>query len=109
MTETEETFKSITEVFPRYEPENKLNYSKLELVEKERWIKEAKKDYPHLPDQFIAWAIDYRKIIGDEKLSEMIEAGEFSKSANPRDVPTVLMNGVVENPEDTEDTKKVIN
>ena len=109
MTDTEETkelVKSITEEFPRYEPENKLNYSKLELIEKERWIKEAKKDYPNLPEQFIAWAIDYRKILGDDKFNEMIEAGEFSKSANPRDVPTVLMNGTIENPEDT---KKVIN
>lgn len=94
---TENAIVPITEALERYKPDNKLNYTNLELAEKEKWIREAKKDYPNIPEQFISWAIDYRKILGDAKFNEMINNGEFSKSANPRDTPTVLMSGVVEN------------
>lgn len=99
MSESEEKIVPITEALERYKPDNKLNYSNVEMAAKERWIRDAKRDYPQLPEQFISWAIDYRKIIGEEKFNEMCVAGEFSKSANPRDTPSVLYTAVVENPE----------
>jgi hypothetical protein len=73
--------KSIDEEFTRYDnsKDNWLNYTKVELAEKEKHLKDMCRDYPHLPEAWCEMVYDYAKQKGPDEITRIIASGELEK------------------------------
>ncbi len=61
----------ITEI-PRHEPENPFNYSPLQLATRKKAIRDAKRDYPNLPEMWIEWMYDVVENTPKDEINDVI-------------------------------------
>lgn len=66
----------ITEI-KRYEPDNPYNYTKVQLAERKKALKDIEKDYPNLPYAWIEMIYDWEKNTPKEEVERIINSGEF--------------------------------
>lgn len=66
----------ITEI-KRYEPENPYNYTKVQLAERKKALKDIEKDYPNLPYAWIEMIYDWEYNTPKEEVERIINSGEF--------------------------------
>jgi len=71
---------------PRHQAENPFNYTRVQLAEKKKVLKDIQRDFPHVP---IAWAemcYDFCENTPTDEIEKIIEQGLWdapSKHANP--------------------------
>ena len=63
-------------------PKNIHNYTELELVTKEKAIKDASKDYPRLPPKWIEWLYDAVETKPKEEIEKIINEKLWEKQIN---------------------------
>lgn len=66
---------SILEEIPRHEPENPFKYSKLQLAERLKALKDMQRDYPNLPYGHLEMVFDFVKNTEPEEVQKIIESG----------------------------------
>ena len=78
---------SITEEFPRYEAPNPFKYSKIQLAQRTKALRDMHRDYPNLPESWLEMVYDYHENTPKEEVEQIINegkwegAGMFSKVA----------------------------
>jgi len=60
------------EEIPRYVEKNHYNYTPLEIAERKKHIRDAVRDYPHLPPIWVDWAYDMVKNMPEDELKDII-------------------------------------
>ena len=74
------------DTIPRHEPENPFKYTRKQLAERKRVLKDIRRDYPTVP---VAWAemiYDFCQNTPEEEIENIIESGlwdEPGKHSNP--------------------------
>lgn len=63
----------LTQEFDRAEPSNPFNYSKLDLAKREKDVKSAMRDYPHIPSFYIEMAYDVVANTEEQEMNDIIE------------------------------------
>jgi len=64
---------------PRAEEDNPEGLTKLQLMERERAVREMQKLYPNVSPMFAQYCWNYIRRQGLEKVREQINSGEFEK------------------------------
>jgi hypothetical protein len=72
------SYYSDTEI-PRAEEDNPEGLTKLQLMERDRAVKEIQRQYPNASPMHIQWCHNYIRRMGLEKVREQINSGEFDK------------------------------
>jgi NADH:ubiquinone oxidoreductase subunit len=57
---------------PRHKEENPFGYSAMQLAKRNKAIRDAIKDYPHLPEMWIAWMYDLIENKPEEEVEKII-------------------------------------
>ena len=74
-----------SEELKRYEQPNPYNYTKLELSERKKVLRDMERDYPNLPYAWLEMTYDFWKQTDPEKINEIIKSGDWEKPAKPRE------------------------
>lgn len=80
---------------PRHKPDNPFNYTKMQLAQRSKAIKDAEKDYPNIPPSWIEMMYDVVENKSKEEVEEIINSGAWETPAKVRDVPQTLMSGEI--------------
>lgn len=72
---------------PRYQEPNPFNYTELQKAKRNKAIKDAMKDYPHLPRLWIEWMYD---VVENKPVNEVEEIIEKNLWDAPPDKPHKL-------------------
>ena len=70
---------------PRYEPPNPRGYTKMQLEEKAKKVKELHNDYPNVSETWLEMLYDFLFSKDEETLNKMVNEGLYDGPAkNPR-------------------------
>ena len=67
------------EEIPRHEPENPFKYSKLQLAERLKALKDLERDYPRVPYAHLELVYDFVRNTPPEEVNKIIESGIWEK------------------------------
>ena len=70
---------NVLEEIPRHEPENPFKYSKLQLAERLKALKDMERDYPNVPYGHLEMVFDFVKNTPEEEVNKIIESGIWEK------------------------------
>ncbi len=89
---------------PRYTEPNPFNYTEIQKAKRNKAIRDAARDYPHLPRLWVEWMYDVVENKPVSEVEEIMEKNLWDKPPeNTHDFGGVIQTMEVIDPEDPED------
>ena len=82
---------------PRHEPENPYNYTKVQLAERKKALRDLERDYPNLPFGWLEAMFDWEKNTPPEEVEKIINEGLWEGKGRFSELPKIE-NEYIETP-----------
>ena len=66
---------TLSSEIPRHVPENPYNYTKCQLAERKKALRDLERDYPNLPFGWLEMMYDFEKNTSKEEVKKIIDEG----------------------------------
>jgi len=81
--------KKCDNLIPRHEPENPYNYTKVQLAERKKALRDLQRDYPNLPFGWLEMCYDFEKNTPPEEIEKIINEGSWEGKGRFSEPPKI--------------------
>ncbi len=74
---------------PRHVPENPYNYTKVQLAERKKALRDLARDYPNLPFGWLSMVYDWEKNTPPEEVEKIINEGLWESPGKFSELPKI--------------------